>query len=97
MRDFLPVSAARGFRGTSSVSYTHLDVYKRQVQAWLTGQGFAAALGEFCLIPGPDGIAAAVIGHGTPQTRARQRFALSKAATTLPAGAWALQLSLIHI
>lgn len=61
------------------------------VQAWLTGQGFAAALGEFCLIPGPDGIAAAVIGHGTPQTRARQRFALSKAATTLPAGAWALQ------
>jgi leucyl aminopeptidase len=60
------------------------------VQAWLAAQGFDAALGDLRLIPGDTGVAAAVIGHGTPQTRARQRFALAKAATTLPAGAWAL-------
>ena len=60
------------------------------VQAWLAAQGFDAALGDLRLIPGDAGVAAAVIGHGTPQSRARQRFPLAKAATTLPAGAWAL-------
>ena len=49
------------------------------VQAWLAAQGFDAALGDLRLIPGDTGVAAAVIGHGTPQTRARQRFALAKA------------------
>jgi leucyl aminopeptidase len=61
-----------------------------QVQAWLTATGFAAGLGDLRLIPGAEGVSAAVIGHGNAKTRARQRFALAKAATGLPAGAWAI-------
>jgi leucyl aminopeptidase len=35
------------------------------VRGWLAGQGFEAALGDLRLIPGADGVAAAVIGFGT--------------------------------
>ena len=59
------------------------------VRGWLQGAGFGAALGDLRLIPGGDGVAAAVIGFGTEATRARARFALAKA-TALPAGAWHL-------
>ncbi|MES2432341.1 MAG: leucyl aminopeptidase family protein [Pseudomonadota bacterium] len=59
------------------------------VRAWLTDAGFAAALGDLRLIPGADGVAAAVIGFGTAATRARARFALAKA-VGLPGGAWHL-------
>ncbi len=59
------------------------------VRAWLTEAGFEAGLGDLRLIPGAQGVAAAVIGFGTAKTRARQRFALAKAAG-LPAGAWHL-------
>jgi leucyl aminopeptidase len=60
-------------------------------QAWLTETGFEAGLGEIRLLPGPDGtVAAAVAGHGTPKTRARQRFGLARAARALPAGDWHL-------
>ena len=60
------------------------------VQAWLAGSGFAADLGDIRLIPGPGGVAGAVIGHGTVSARARLRFALAKAATLLPTGVWRL-------
>ncbi|MEO5616077.1 MAG: leucyl aminopeptidase family protein [Cypionkella sp.] len=59
------------------------------VRAWLTDSGFEATLGDLRLIPGAAGVAAAVIGFGTAQTRARQRFALAKA-VGLPAGVWHL-------
>lgn len=59
------------------------------VRGWLTEAGFEAALGDLRLIPGAAGVAAAVIGLGTTKTRARQRFALAKAAG-LPGGAWHL-------
>ena len=59
-------------------------------QSWVSAVGFTAELGDLRLIPGNGGVAAAVIGHGTAKTRARLRFALSKAAALLPAGAWAL-------
>ena len=59
------------------------------VQAWLTEAGFEAAVGDLRLIPGASGVSAAVIGFGTPKSRARQRFALAKA-VGLPAGAWHL-------
>ena len=59
------------------------------VRGWLAGQDFEAALGDLRLIPGTDGVAAAVIGFGSAKTRARQRYALAKAAS-LPAGAWHL-------
>ncbi len=60
------------------------------VQAWLTGSGFKAGLGDLCLIPGTDGVAAAVVGFGTATSRARQRFGLAKAQSSLPSGAWHL-------
>lgn len=66
-----------------------LQTQSEAVRGWLTGQGFEAALGDLRLIPGADGVAAAVIGFGSAKTRARQRFALAKAAS-LPAGAWHL-------
>ncbi|AMY71891.1 leucyl aminopeptidase family protein [Frigidibacter mobilis] len=65
-------------------------------QAWLAGSGFAAGLGEICLIPGAEGaLAGAVIGYGDAAARARGRFWLAKAAETLPAGAWHLEANLL--
>ncbi len=64
------------------------------VADWLRATGFKAGLGDVGLIPGDGGVAGAVIGYGTPQTRARGRFQLSRAATTLPAGDWHLQTPL---
>lgn len=61
-------------------------------QAWLTGTGFDAALGDVRLLPGPDGAPmAAVAGLGTDKARLRLRFGLAKAAAALPAGSWRLQ------
>ncbi len=60
------------------------------VQGWLASTGFAADLGDLRLIPGPDGVAAAVIGYGTDAARARLRFGVSKAVRLLPAGPWRL-------
>ncbi len=60
------------------------------VRGWLEASGFEATLGDLRLIPSDAGVAAAVIGFGTAQTRARQRFALAKA-VGLPAGAWHLE------
>ena len=60
------------------------------VQAWLNDTEFAAELGDLRLIPGDRGVMAAVIGHGSPAARARTRFAIAKAATLLPSGAWEL-------
>ncbi len=66
-------------------------------QAWLAGTGFEAGLGEVRLLPGDDGaVAAAVVGHGTVQARARARFGLAKAAGALPAGDWHLVGDLTH-
>jgi leucyl aminopeptidase len=60
-------------------------------QAWLAGTGFEAALGDVRLLPGPDGaVAAAVVGFGKAQGRARLRFGLAKAVAALPAGDWYL-------
>lgn len=61
---------------------------------WLTGCGFAAGLGEVALLPGAGGPVAAVVGHGTAETRARTRFALSRAASALPSGNWHLEAAL---
>ncbi len=60
-------------------------------RSWLTTTGFAAGLGDTCLLPDTSGgVAAAVVGHGTPDARRRQRFGLAKAVARLPAGAWQL-------
>ncbi|MES2844260.1 MAG: leucyl aminopeptidase family protein [Pseudomonadota bacterium] len=76
------------------VASDRLDAWRtaqpQPVQDWLTSTGFAAGLGEVVLLPGPDGVAAAVVGAGTAAARRRTRFGLSRAATSLPAGAWHL-------
>ena len=59
-------------------------------QAWLTASGFEAALGEVRLLPGPGGVAGAVLGLGSAKTRARCRFGAVKGLGTLPGGAWSL-------
>ncbi len=57
--------------------------------AWLAATGFAAGAGELALIPGAAGaLAGAVLGLGDARARARTRFQVAKAATTLPAGPW---------
>ena len=39
--DGLPANVNKGYTWTTSVSYTHLDVYKRQAQAWDPAQAVA--------------------------------------------------------
>jgi leucyl aminopeptidase len=59
------------------------------VQAWLTGSGFEAGLGDVRLLIGPDGtVTGAVAGFGTVAARARMRFGLARAMAGLPGGAW---------
>lgn len=66
-----------------------LDRQPQETAVWLQDGGFRASLGEVRLIPGPGGtVGAAVIGFGTAKTRARSRFALSRAVAALPAGDW---------
>ncbi len=50
--------------------------------------GFTGALGQVCLLPGEGGLAGALAGAGSPARRARERFALARAAEALPAGDW---------
>ncbi|MEH7827785.1 leucyl aminopeptidase family protein [Gemmobacter denitrificans] len=60
-----------------------------EIATWLRDGGFRAALGEVMLLPGGSGsVAGAAIGLGTPASRARQRFGLARAVSSLPAGAW---------
>jgi leucyl aminopeptidase len=60
------------------------------VQFWLKETGFAAKLGEVQVLPGPSGVAGAVVGHGTAKARRQTRFGLARAATALPTGNWHL-------
>ena len=68
-----------------------LDAQPAKVQAWLTGTGFDAGLGDVRLLQAPDGtVAGAVAGLGTAKARGRLRFGLVKALAGLPSGAWRL-------
>lgn len=69
----------------------HLANLSEQARNWLTASNFKADLGDIRLLPGPDGVEGAVIGYGTANARARQRFGLVKALNSLPAGAWRLE------
>ena len=60
--------------------------------AWVDAQGFTAAHGTAVVLPGPDGQpSAAAVGLGTARDRARNRFALAKARSSLPEGTWRLE------
>jgi leucyl aminopeptidase len=62
----------------------------RDWQVWLTATSFKAVLGETQLLPGPDGVAGAVVGFGTANAQARVRFGVVRAAGIIPAGDWHL-------
>ena len=53
-------------------------------RAWLDAQGFVASPGTCALLPGPEGMAGAVLGIGD----ARDPFAYAHAPFALPAGDW---------
>ncbi|WP_299139270.1 M17 family metallopeptidase [uncultured Tateyamaria sp.] len=71
-----------------------IDTQNDATRAWATAQGFTGALGQVLTCPGPDGIACAAIGYGTPATRARGRFHLAAGAARLPAGTYTLHHNL---
>jgi leucyl aminopeptidase len=59
-------------------------------RGWVQAAGFTAGLGELVLLPGDAGVAGAVFGFGTPDSRARGRFPLARAVAALPDGDWHL-------
>lgn len=65
------------------------------VVTWLNTMGFAAQLGQICMVPDASGTALlAVFGYGTPTTRSRSRFHLAQAAIALPAGTYHIDSNL---
>ncbi|WP_424933961.1 leucyl aminopeptidase family protein [Amaricoccus macauensis] len=62
-----------------------LDAADARPRAWVEAMGFRAGLGEVVCLPDEEGgIAAALVGWGTPEARARDRFHLAAAADRLP-------------
>ncbi len=58
-------------------------------RAWLAAHGFKGGLGQFVLLPGPDGTpVAAVFGMGSAAERQRGRFHVASAVGHLPDGDW---------
>ncbi len=61
-------------------------------RAWLAACGFTGKLGQFCLLPGPDGApSGAAFGLGTAAARRRGRFHVAGAVADLPEGVWRLE------
>ena len=58
--------------------------------AFVAASGFEAGLGELRLLPGAGGLSGAVLGLGSAKARSRSRFALARAVSALPGGAWHL-------
>ena len=68
-----------------------LAVRPERERAWITANGFRGGVGEALALPGTEGgLAGAVVGLGTPQTRRRHRFVLAAGVAKLPAGTYAL-------
>ena len=61
-------------------------------RGWARHHGFKAGLAQVCALPGDDGRPASIlVGTGTAQDRARQRFAIGAAIAGLPDATYALQ------
>ncbi|WP_415182862.1 leucyl aminopeptidase family protein [Phaeovulum sp.] len=74
--------------GASEVAFSALS---KSTRLWAEAQGFTGALGQTCVLPGPEGApVGALFGLGTLAARARGRFHLARAAEALPEGAWHL-------
>ena len=67
-----------------------LDGQPPETVAWVKARAFKATFGTALALPGPDGVAAALIGCGKPSTRARTRFPLAGGLTRLPAGSYSI-------
>lgn len=70
-----------------------LDVWRQALPVhqavFLADSSFKADAGDVALLPDTSGrVVAAVVGHGTADSRARGRFQLSRAVSSLPAGDW---------
>ena len=65
-----------------------------EVKAWVEAHGFKAKTGQALALPGPDGLAGALVGYGNAKTRQRGRFHLAAGAAKLPAGTYSLQSTL---
>lgn len=64
-------------------------------RAWATANGFTGAIGQALTWADGDGaVAGALIGYGTPATRARGRFHLAAGAVKLPEGTYHLATEL---
>ena len=60
-------------------------------RAWVQASGFTGALGQAVMLPGADGAPhAALAGIGTAQTRARVRYSLAAAVSSLAPGVYRL-------
>ncbi|HVG48491.1 MAG TPA: leucyl aminopeptidase family protein, partial [Rubellimicrobium sp.] len=68
-----------------------LDALLPDQAAWARTLGFQAGSGEGALLPGAGGLARVLVGRGKPEARARERFALAKAAPKLPEGTYRLE------
>jgi leucyl aminopeptidase len=64
-------------------------------RTWLTATGLKGTPGSHAVIPAEDGrIACVVVARGTPEARARTRFALGAVAAAVPGGTYRLDDSL---
>ncbi|SNT25078.1 leucyl aminopeptidase family protein [Tropicimonas sediminicola] len=66
------------------------DSQSFEVRFWLDRIGFTGAIGQAALVPASDG-ELAVVGYGTARDRARGRFHLATAATSLPKGTYEIK------
>ena len=67
-------------------------------RAWVEVHDFGARLGETLVLPAPDGApAGAVVGWGTAEARARDRFHLAAAAAKLPPARYALDAGSVDL
>lgn len=64
------------------------------VKAWVEAHGFRASVGQALALPGPDGLAGALVGYGNAKSRMRGRFHLAAGAPKLPTGTYSLQSTL---
>ncbi|SFK11454.1 leucyl aminopeptidase family protein [Celeribacter neptunius] len=62
--------------------------------AWARAQGFKAAAGTVCVLPGANGIAGVLAGLGSAKERRRERFTLGGIRGKLPAGTYHLDTEL---
>ena len=66
-----------------------LETQPENIAKWADSNGFSAGIGQALVVPSADGSPLmALMGYGTPKTRARARFHLAAAAAKLPKGAY---------